>query len=95
MTVLEALDFQNQTEEDLKGQDIHMNFLEAMVLKQKSNDSNTNWYLKGESIGQLEIVETSNNDDLNESIINIPISDHFEYRKYEDHNNEKRPSQKD
>jgi hypothetical protein len=40
-------------------------------------------------------VETNDKDEMNESIINIPISDHFECRKYEDHNNEKRPSVKE
>lgn len=40
----------------------------------------------------MEIAEEAVAVDLDESIINIPVSEHFEYRKYEDHNNEKRPN---
>lgn len=69
-----------------------MNFLEAMVLRQKKSSTGNFKTLNGESIGQLELVETVNNGDLDESIINMPVSEHFEYRKFEDHNNEKRPS---
>ena len=94
LTVLEALDCQSPSEQEF-GNELQMNFLEAMVLKQRSGDKHQRVFLKGESIGQLEVVESAVNDDLDESIINIPVSDHFEFRKYEDHNNEKRPTHKE
>lgn len=47
----------------------------------------------GGPISNIEIVE-DDGPDLNDSVINTPISDHFQYRKYEDMNNEKRPSLK-
>lgn len=43
----------------------------------------------GGPISNIEVIDE--HDELNDSVINTPVSDHFEYRKYEDKNNEKRP----
>lgn len=33
----------------------------------------------GGPISNIEILEEQNNDSLNDSVINTPVSDHFEY----------------
>jgi len=67
-----------------------MSFLEQLVKKQREK----NWLGKrdmvmGGPINNIEVIDEC--DGLNDSVINTPVSDHFEYRKYEDKNNEKRP----
>ena len=48
----------------------------------------------GGPINNIDVVDESNIDNLDDSVINIPVSDHFEYRKLEDSFNEKRPKVK-
>ncbi len=48
----------------------------------------------GGPINNIEVIDDQVNDSLNDSVINTPISDHFEYRKFEDKFNEKRPRDK-
>lgn len=38
----------------------------------------------GGPLNNIIVVDEDQNQNLDDSVINTPISDHFEYRKYED-----------
>lgn len=45
----------------------------------------------GGDISNIEVIDDQANESFNDSVINTPVSDHFEYWKFEDKFNEKRP----
>ncbi len=51
LTVLDALDFPEKSEEKIDEKNSPMNFLEAMVMKQRNSVLENQKFLKGESIG--------------------------------------------
>ncbi len=74
-TVFDALDMEIGTDEDLNLE--KMSFLEQLLHKQKekSKQGKSDMFMGG-PISNIEIVDVEESD-LNDSVINTPISDHF------------------